>query len=600
MAPAGADQPFPAAGEALLRQAEGMLRCALQPIVDSHTGSLYGVEALMRGHDALGFASPCALLDQAARQGVLAALEQLMHGKAVAAFAAIPDAGRRRLFLNLDSRVMAEAEALIAGLAAALQAAGLPGSCLCIELSERLDATALPGFAALRAACRAQGIRFAADDFGRGRAETRLLFESGVDYVKIDRFLVSGLARDSRRRVFVSHVAGLARMLGLRVVAEGIETEEDFLAARALGCELIQGYYVARPDADPAAIRAAYAGLLQATAEEHRRRAQAGDSELLLAAVERLPALVRTDHVERAFEILRQEPDRTVIPVVDAAGAPQGVVRERDLRPFIYGRFGRDLLSNRNVASALEPFLVPCPVASIDADADTLLQIYAGAPPGCEGILLQEGGRYVGLISASALVGLLHEKRLRLALDQNPLTRLPGNLSVAAHAAAASVLSEAARYLCYFDFDHFKPFNDRYGFLNGDRAITLFAEALRRHFPEGEGVFIGHIGGDDFFAGVSGPAPAELRARLSSLLGDFAASVANFYTPAERAAGLVPGKDRDGRLRDFPLLRCSAAVLEIPAGRPGCAPDQLLAEVAQQKSSAKASAEGLAWVVLSR
>lgn len=588
------------AGEEFLEQADRQLSCVLQPIVECHTGTLYGVEALTRGFEGLSVSAPAVLLDRAAELGVICELERLLHRKAIAAFRGLPDPQHRRLFLNLDGRTLAKATGVqvLEGAADELHRHGLPVSNLCIELSERHDMVSLPGFRQMLLQCRKRGMRFAADDFGRGHSEIRLLFDGGVDYVKIDHFLVENLAKDPRKRLFVGRIAGFAHTLGLMVIAEGVETEADFLAARELGCDLIQGYYVAWPCATPDTVLPVYPALVSAVGKERRRRSEAGDSELLLAAIEHLETVERDDHIEKVFDVFRRNGDQSVIPVVDRVGAPKGVVRERDLRAFIYGRFGRDLLQNPNTQNTVAKFLVECPIASVHADADALLRIFGAAPAGCDGLLLYDAGRYVGFISAGALVGLLHEKRLRLALDQNPLTRLPGNLSVAAHAASASIRSEEARHLCYLDFDHFKPFNDRYGFRVGDRAIILFAEAMRRHFPERDGVFLGHIGGDDFFIGVHGLGSAEFEARIRTLLQDFAGSAAMFYEAQERGEGRVPGKDREGRERFFPLLRCSAAVLEISARQPGCDPDKLLTEVARLKSIAKASEDGVAWSIL--
>lgn len=590
--------------ERFLESCESLLRCALQPIVEVHTGALYGVEALVRGFEALRFGSPFALLDHAADAGLLRAVEALLNRKAVEAFALLPDAAQRRLFLNVDGRSLvhgapthasASGNGVIEAALAEVRAAGLPASCLCIELSERHETATLPGFRETAEALRRQGVRFAADDFGQGFSELRLLFDGGIDYVKVDRHFVANLAQEPRKRLFVGQIASFAHVLGLRVIAEGVEDEADFLACRELGCDMIQGWYVARPTTDPGAIRPLYEHVGDAAGRERRQRQDAGELDLVCGAVERIEAVPEDADIERVFDLLRQSSDLLAVPVVDRAGAPRGLVRERDLRRFIYDRFGRDLLRNPNVQHTVGAFLVAAPMADLRTDTDTLLRVFAAAPPGCEGILLHDAGRYVGLVSAAALLRMLNEKRVRLALDQNPLTRLPGNLSVAAHAAAAAVRSAVTRHLCYFDFDHFKPFNDRFGFRQGDRAIALFAEAMRRHLPESEGAFLGHIGGDDFFAGLRGLDRAELEPRLLALLGDFAESVAGFHSAADLAARSMSARDRDGTARRFPLLRCSVGVLEIPAGRPAGDADRLLAEVARLKSAAKAADAGLAW-----
>jgi EAL domain-containing protein (putative c-di-GMP-specific phosphodiesterase class I)/GGDEF domain-containing protein len=545
--------------QALLAAAETHLRVALQPIVEVHSGALYAVEALLRGHQALDQANPIALLDAAHAAGALLPLETLLHKRAVASFAALPAPETRRLFVNLDGRLLDPPESSpLPALVRELEVHGLPASVLCVELSERLSILAAPRFRAAMAGFRAAGLRFAADDFGLGYSELRLLYDGNVDYVKIDRFFIDGVAEDPRRRLFVHNVTSFAHVLGLKVVAEGVETEADFLVCRELGCDLAQGWFVAHPQLESGALRLSYPHVAAAAARE--RRLAEDDSQLLRAAAEALPAVAEGADLEQVFELFSTQPLLRCVPVLDAGGSPRGVVRETDLRRYIYHRFGRDLLRNRAVDRRAGAFTAPCPVAETSWPAEQVLELFA-ASPGAEGVLLTEGQRYVGMLSAAALVTLMNEVRLRNALDQNPLTRLPGNLAVATHVAAAAVRSGVARHLCYFDFDHFKPFNDRHGFRQGDRMITLFAEAMRRHFPPEAGGFLGHVGGDDFFAGFQGLESAALRRRLGALLRDFADTAAGLYTDAERAAGGILAQDRDGQERLLPLLRCSLAVL---------------------------------------
>jgi diguanylate cyclase (GGDEF)-like protein len=582
-------------GTAFLEAVESGLDCALQPIVHAHDGKLYGVEALLRGHEALGFATPLELLDRAAKLDLLAEVERHAQALAVAKFATLPAAARRRLFVNLDGRTPGTpAVALLERMVEELGRHGLPASALCVELSERCAGAAASARAAVK--LRGHGLRFAADDFGQGVAELRLLHEGCLDYVKIDRLFVDGIANDGRKRLLVAHLVALAHGLGLRVVAEGLEAEADVLTCRDLGCDMLQGWFVARPSTDAASIRAQYTHVAEAVARERRLRTR-GDVELILGAIERVPPVREEGDIELVFELFRKRPELMVAPVVDAMGEPRGVVPERDLRPFIYGRYGRDLLRNRGTDPRVRAFTRPCPIADLHTAAEGLLEIFVAAPRS-DGVLLSDRGRYVGLVGASALLNLLQEKRLRQAIDQNPLTQLPGNFSVVEHATRAAARAERMRHLCYFDFDHFKSFNDRHGFRQGDRMLMLFADALRRHFPAGGDTFLGHVGGDDFFAGFVGMERAELAERLRALLDEMASSAALLYDPEERAAGGILAKDRDGRLRHVPLLRCSAAVLELPAGRGASDPDQLLAAVAQLKSRAKSAADGMAWSVL--
>lgn len=187
-----------------------------------------------------------------------------------------------------------------------------------------------------------------------------------------------------------------------------------------------------------------------------------------------------------------------------------------------------------------------------------------------------------------------HSAELEEATDQNPLTRLPGNNAVRQTVEKLAAMGKATRLLCYLDLDHFKPFNDAFGFRTGDDALFLCATTLRRHFAVGEACFLGHIGGDDFFLGLSGVTGAALEDRLAAFRADFMrAAAAAFYSADQRAAGGIEGKDRDGNPRVFPLLGCSVAVLELPPGKK-VSPEAIGAAIAALKSDAKAAPRGIA------
>ncbi|MDZ7641484.1 MAG: GGDEF domain-containing protein [Desulfurivibrio sp.] len=94
------------------------------------------------------------------------------------------------------------------------------------------------------------------------------------------------------------------------------------------------------------------------------------------------------------------------------------------------------------------------------------------------GILVTDNGRYQGFLNANALLKLLSDKNLEEARNQNPLTRLPGNFLINRFISDALGDLENEYIYVYFDFDNFKPFNDKYGLRQGDRAILMFADIL--------------------------------------------------------------------------------------------------------------------------
>jgi EAL domain-containing protein (putative c-di-GMP-specific phosphodiesterase class I) len=176
-----------------------------------------------------------------------------------------PNFAGKKLFLNLDGRALNSAEDLMAVMSRSAKDHGLALSNICIELSERYNNAAVPRFSQISNHLRGLGVRMAIDDFGIGSSELKMLCDHSVDYVKIDGHFVRGISENRRKWLVVTTIANLAHVLGIRVVAEGVETELDLLGCREAGCDLVQGYFVARPTTDIATLPEAYVNISTAS-----------------------------------------------------------------------------------------------------------------------------------------------------------------------------------------------------------------------------------------------------------------------------------------------------------------------------------------------
>jgi diguanylate cyclase (GGDEF)-like protein/PAS domain S-box-containing protein len=248
-------------GEALLRlDMEADLRRAVergefmlhyQPKVSLSTGEIVGVEALIRWHHPVhGTVSPAQFIPVAEHSGLILPIGRWVLHQACAQaarwLALYTGHEPFTMNVNLSSRQFAQAD-LVADVAATLNASGLPAEHLTIEITESdvmRDATS----AILRLHdLKALGVRIAVDDFGTGYSSLAYLKLFPVDVLKIDQAFVRGLGIESADTAIVEATIGLAHALGMRVVAEGVETAEQAELLRARGCERAQGYFFHRP-----------------------------------------------------------------------------------------------------------------------------------------------------------------------------------------------------------------------------------------------------------------------------------------------------------------------------------------------------------------
>jgi diguanylate cyclase (GGDEF)-like protein/PAS domain S-box-containing protein len=202
-------------------------------------------EALVRWrHPRRGLLFPASFIALAEDSDLILALDRWVLQRACQDAARVGAPGGR-FWVNVSSKTLSEPR-LADQVAACLEEAGLDASALGLEITER---AVVEGGEATRATVgrlRTLGVELAADDFGTGYSSLSALIERPVDVLKIDRSFVSELPAEASMAV-VRAIVAMAAGLGLRTVAEGVEREEQLEAVRALGCDRVQGFLLARP-----------------------------------------------------------------------------------------------------------------------------------------------------------------------------------------------------------------------------------------------------------------------------------------------------------------------------------------------------------------
>lgn len=229
----------------------GELELHYQPLVDLDTGSLSGFEALARWHHPdLGAISPEDFIPVAEESGLIVPLGRWALQEAAKTIALWDSrlSGNQdfRISVNM-SAVQIQRDDVVAAVDEALRGAGIAGNRLTLELTESAFINDPAGAKHLLDNLKALDTNLAMDDFGTGYSNLAYLQQLPIDVLKIDRSFVSEMMVNKDKRAIVRTVLSLARALGMKTTAEGIESSEISEVLRRLGCSVGQGYYFARP-----------------------------------------------------------------------------------------------------------------------------------------------------------------------------------------------------------------------------------------------------------------------------------------------------------------------------------------------------------------
>jgi diguanylate cyclase (GGDEF)-like protein len=227
-----------------------------QPIVDLDTGHLVAEEALVRWeHPRRGLVGPAEFVPLAEETGLILSLGQYVLEAACRQAARWEARGETdatgvsdvAVHVNLSAVELRDPE-LVSRVQCTVTEAGVDPRSLVFEITETVLLDDSERLTAAIGALRALGVRFALDDFGTGYSSLSYLHTLPFDMLKIAKSFVDGLARGGREASFVRMIIELARTLGVAVIAEGIETQEQVDALVALECDLGQGFHLGRPE----------------------------------------------------------------------------------------------------------------------------------------------------------------------------------------------------------------------------------------------------------------------------------------------------------------------------------------------------------------
>jgi EAL domain-containing protein (putative c-di-GMP-specific phosphodiesterase class I) len=231
---------------------QGELRIHVQPILSVSSQKPVGAEALVRwDHPRLGLIPPAEFVSLAEETGLVGRLgrwmlDQACHAAQQWRSSGLGD-GPLSVSVNLSARQLAQI-GLTDEVASALERSGLPPELLCLEITESAVMEDVELSIAVLRSLKNLGVRLSIDDFGTGYSSLSYLKRFPVDELKVDRSFIDGLGHEAHDSSIVSAVVGLAHNLGVKAVAEGVETSLQLAELIELGCDYAQGFLWFRPD----------------------------------------------------------------------------------------------------------------------------------------------------------------------------------------------------------------------------------------------------------------------------------------------------------------------------------------------------------------
>lgn len=557
------------------------LKPNFQPILDLRDGLVHGFEGLIRGPSDTVLHAPLNLFNVARGADLLMELDRACIFTLSRAFTSSPR--NQRLFLNINPESLSWWALESVTQLEDLQALGLQPDRIVIELTETQPTSDYKRL--LRAAdlFRKRGFSIAMDDLGEGFSSLRLWSELRPEYVKVDKHFVQGVSQDPVKLQFLRSLQEIAYKTGARVVAEGLETEADLAVVLELGLDFGQGYLLGRPQPTP--VQPLAPELLRRATQGSRPEAQAAGTWISQSQVNAarlmtfIPPLPPETPNIKVHERFVKEPELLSLPVVKDR-IPVGLINRYAFLDTMTRLYSWELYGKKPCSGFMSQDIL---VVDHRMSIHELSQLMVDSDPRhiLHGFIVTRGGSYAGMGSGHDLMREITRLQIHAARYANPLTQLPGNVSINEHLDGL-LEQRRAFVVCYFDLDHFKPYNDVYGYEKGDEVIRWTGKLLESAC-DAEQDFVGHIGGDDFLVIMLSE---DWEPRCRRILRAFEEGRGRFFSAEDLDRGGYETEDRLGRLVFHPLLTISLGVVPAPLGV-FASHHEISAAAAQAKKQAK-------------
>ncbi len=480
----------------------GAVEAAFQPIVDLKQGEIAGFETLTRLSDSSQFENPAQLFDAAEKTNSLWSLEELTRRVSLAAAASWPSGAK--LFLNTTPQVFADPRFCPTVLGAVRQTPGLTPGRVVLEITERTEHHNAHSLDEQVRLVKAAGFEVAIDDVGAGTSGLNRIMALRPHWLKLDRELIERISRDRVRQNLIRFFVRFATLSGVRLIAEGIEREDELATLMELGVVYGQGYLLGRPGSREQSLRKEIRDFITARRIGGPIGHQHDPRSNVVRRYTR-PAFTADSHrrvIDVAAEIMR-DPKVSGVLVMDGPRPVGWCDRDALLRA------AAEDMNAQQIGFVVRPGIVCAESDTTIPDALELASTRDDRSVGAPLVITGDDG-VIGLLAVGDLLhaaaDLARDVQLRIA----PLTGLPGRVLADEHLAAllgrtprSPALSRkiAAYDVALLNIRAFAQYNEAMGYELGDELLRRVVEVFRSVVTaEHEEIFFAHLGNDRFLA----------------------------------------------------------------------------------------------------
>jgi diguanylate cyclase (GGDEF)-like protein len=528
------------------------VRTVFQPIVCLTDCTVIGYEALGRGPKDSYMQNPEILLDIAQKCNKIWELEELFRSKALESIS--NNQLDVKFFLNINPVVIDSMKFKDSFTAEYLEKYNLSCKDIVFEITERDMIQDIESFIQTIEYFKSQNYGIAIDDAGSGYSGLNRICKINPNYIKLDMNLIRDIDKSSIQQAIVKSMCEFSMLTDCNLIAEGIETEEELKVLMDIGIQYGQGYFIQRPDECINPIKDEVINTIKRLNIKENNQYGYNIANIYISSIVRKTEVLDPQMLVSDVDLkFKKNCDLLGICIVDN-GEVKGVVTRNSFYSKLGWRYGYSIYSSKVISIIMNTSFLSVDY-KMPIDKVIKLAMARSKDTLYDHVTVTKESKYYGIVTIKDLIEKTIEIEVDNARHSNPLTGLPGNVIIEQNIEKC-IFSKEEYCVLYFDIDNFKPYNDVYGFENGDKIIKFLAKAINGSILEDD--FIGHIGGDDFIAIVRSWDAEKI---CKKILKDFNKLTVECYDMKDLENGYIIAQNRHGIEEKFPLVSVSIAGL---------------------------------------